>query len=121
MVRLFDVKNGKVIPTEHCYTIKALKDIMDAYEFEEEYLKVYEYLFYMTCPNEDLNPFANFSDLEKEKEIIRQIDAGFSTEDDLVIEGLRFCTEAYSTATTRAYNGIKSMLDRLADYMATTP
>ena len=31
IVRLFDVQNGKVIPTEHCYTLKALKDIMDNY------------------------------------------------------------------------------------------
>jgi hypothetical protein len=27
--KLFDVQNGKVIPTEHCYTLKALKDVMD--------------------------------------------------------------------------------------------
>ena len=29
IARLFDVQNGVVIPTEHCYTLKALKDIMD--------------------------------------------------------------------------------------------
>jgi hypothetical protein len=25
-VKLFDVQNGVVVPTEHCYTLKALKD-----------------------------------------------------------------------------------------------
>ena len=55
IIRLFDVQNGVVVPTEHCYTLKALKDIMDKYP--EDYLKVYQYLFYMTCPNPDLNPF----------------------------------------------------------------
>jgi hypothetical protein len=43
--RLFDVQNGVVVPTEHCYTLKALKDVMD--EYPDEYLKVYMYLFYV--------------------------------------------------------------------------
>jgi hypothetical protein len=42
IVKLFDIQNGKVIPTEHCYTLKALKDIMDNYP--DDYLKVYLYL-----------------------------------------------------------------------------
>ena len=29
IVRLFDIQNGKVVPTEHCYTIKFLKDKLD--------------------------------------------------------------------------------------------
>ena len=121
MVRLFDVKNGVIAPTEHCYTIKALKDIMDYYGFEDEYLKIYAYLFYMTCPDEDLNPFANMHEMEKEREILKQIDPGFSTEDEMVIEGLNFCKKAFETPTSRAYEGIKSMLDRLGDYMKSTP
>ena len=28
MIRLFDIANGKVVPSEHCYTLKFLKDIM---------------------------------------------------------------------------------------------
>ena len=55
IVKLFDIQNHKVIPTEHCYTLSTLKNIMDKYP--EQYLKIYEYLFYMTCPNPDLNPF----------------------------------------------------------------
>jgi hypothetical protein len=47
MIRLFDIQNNKVVPTEHCYTLKFLKDIMD--EFPEDYLKIYAYLFYMAC------------------------------------------------------------------------
>ena len=31
ITRLFDVQNGVVVPTEHCYTLKALKDVMDNY------------------------------------------------------------------------------------------
>ena len=31
IAKLFDIQNGKVVPTEHCYTLKSLKDIMDNY------------------------------------------------------------------------------------------
>jgi hypothetical protein len=42
ITRLFDVQNGVVVPTEHCYTLKALKDVMDNYP--EDHLKIYLYL-----------------------------------------------------------------------------
>lgn len=118
IVRLFDVQNGKIIPTEHCYTLKALKDIMD--EYPEDYLKIYQYLFYMTCPNPDLNPFFNVPDMDKEPLILDQIEAEFSTEDDDIHIALQFCHKLYETPTFRAYKGMSSMLDRLARYMETT-
>lgn len=118
MIRLFDIQNGKVVPTEHCYTLKSLKDIMD--EYGEESTKIYTYIFYMTCPNPDLNPFFDVPEAEKEELILREIDADFSTDDDLVDNAIKVCKKLYETPTYRAYAGIKSMLDRLAKYMETT-
>ncbi len=117
--KLFDVQNGVVIPTEHCYTLKALKDVMD--EYPEEHLKIYLYLFYMCCPNPDMNPFFFTPDIDKESLILEQIDGDFSTEDETIFAALRFCERMYETPTSRAYKGIASMLDRLAKYMETTP
>ncbi len=119
LVRLFDIQNGKVVATEHCYTIKSLKDIMD--EYPEVHLKIYTYLFYMTCPNPDLNPFFNVPEHEKEEIICNEVDVDFSLEDDLVIKALATCRKLYETPTYRAYMGIKTMLDRLARYMESTP
>lgn len=119
IVKLFDIQNGKVIPTEHCYTLKALKMVMDNYP--DNYIKIYQYLFYMTCPNPDLNPFFYTPDLDKESLILEQIDAEFSTEDQDVFIALQFCQRMYETPTSRAYKGIASMLDRLGRYMETTP
>ena len=119
IVKLFDIQNGKVIPTEHCYTLKALKMVMDNYP--DDYLKIYQYLFYMTCPNPDLNPFFYTPDLDKESLILEQIDAEFSTEDQDIFIALQFCQRMYETPTSRAYKGIASMLDRLGRYMETTP
>lgn len=118
LIKLFDIVNNKVVPTEHCYTISSLKDIMD--EYPDDYLKVYTYLFYMTCPNPDLNPFFNVPEHEKEEIIISEIDMDISTEDDFIIRGMNTCKKLYETPTYRTYVGIKSMLDRLAHYMETT-
>jgi hypothetical protein len=119
IVKLFDIQNGKVIPTEHCYTLKALKMVMDNYP--DDYLKIYQYLFYMTCPNPDLNPFFYTPEIDKESLILEQIDADFSTEDEDVFIALEFCKRMYETPTSRAYKGIASMLDRLGRYMENTP
>lgn len=118
MIRLFDIQNGKVVPTEHCYTLKFLKDVME--EYPMEYLRIYAYLFYMTCPNPDLNPFFDVPETEKEEIILKEVDADFSTDDDVIVHALTMCKKLYESPTYRAYAGIKSMLDRLAKYMETT-
>jgi hypothetical protein len=119
IVKLFDIQNGKVVPSEHCYTLKTLKTIIE--EFPEEHLQIFQYVFYMTYPNPDLNPFFTTPELEKESIILREIDADFSTEDDLVQDALKLCRQLYETPTYRAYKGIQSMLDKLARYMEQTP
>jgi hypothetical protein len=117
--KLFDIQNGVVVPTEHCYTLKALKDVMD--EYPEDYLKIYLYLFYMCCPNPDMNPFFFVPEQDKEHLILKEIEADFSTEDDTINTALRFCERMYETPTSRAYKGIATMLDRLGRYMENTP
>lgn len=119
IVKLFDIQNGKVVPSEHCYTLKTLKTIIE--EYPEEHLQIFQYVFYMTYPNPDLNPFFTTPELEKESIILREIDADFSTEDDLVQDALKLCRQLYETPTYRAYKGIQSMLDKLARYMEQTP
>ena len=118
MVKLFDLQNNVIVPTEHCHNLAFLKRIMD--EYPEDYMKIYSYLFYMTCPNPDLNPFFDVREHEKEELIMAQLNAEFSTEDEDIIIALVLCKKLYETPTYRAYMGIKSMLDRLATYMEHT-
>jgi hypothetical protein len=117
--KLFDIQNGVVVPTEHCYTLKALKDVMD--EYPDDYLKIYLYLFYMCCPNPDMNPFFFVPEQDKEFIILKEIEAEFSTEDEAIFTALKFCEKMYETPTSRAYKGIATMLDRLGRYMENTP
>ena len=118
MIRLFDLQNGQVIPTEHCYTIGYLKDIMD--EYPEDYISVYAFLFYMTCPNEELNPYFNLKEDDKEGIILNDLRANFTTEDPLVITALANIKELFETPTSRAFRGIKIALDNMADVMSET-
>jgi len=112
IVRLFDIQNKVVVPTEHCYTLKDLRFIMDNYP--DDYMKRYLYLFYMTCPDPDNNPFFFLPESSKESTIAKQIQMDFSAEDDGMLEALDLCTKLYSTPTSRAYEGIKVMLDNLS-------
>jgi len=118
MIRLFDIHNNKIVPSEHCYNLSTLKKVID--DYPDEAIKIFSYIFYMTCPNPDLNPFFDVPETEKEELILREVDADFSTDDSTITEAIKFCKKLYETPTYRAYAGIKSMLDRLAKYMETT-
>ena len=119
MIKLLDLQGGKIVPTEHCYTLGFLKDIMDNYP--ENHIPIYGYLFYMTCPDDSLNPFFNIPKDDKEELILKELNADFSTEDELIIRALEMCDKLYETPVVRAYRGISTMLDRLSVYMEKTP
>ena len=89
-------------------------------EYPDTHLDVYKYIFYMSCPNPDLNPFFNLPENEKEDIIIEEIGLEESVEDGTIRYALDMCKKLYETPTYRAYVGIKSMLDRLAKYMEVT-
>jgi len=119
MVKLFDIANGVVVPSEHCYTLKDLKAIME--NFPDNYVDVYSYIFYMTCPNPELNPFFDVVEHEREELVMRQLNPTFTAEDAVIIRAIKLCQKLYETPTLRSYMGIKKMLDRLAAYMETAP
>lgn len=119
MIRLLDVENGKVIPTEHCHTIKWLKAIMDEYPEQEVYTNIYAYIFYMTCPSQE-NPFYNVPEYDREEIVLQDIIRNFDPEDTVILTALEKAEKMYETPTLRAYLGMKKMIDNLADYMGTT-
>jgi hypothetical protein len=115
-IELFDFKEGVVVPTVHCETIQWLKNIQKSHP--TSYMKVYMYLYYMSAKTPK-NPFVNTLEEELEETVLSYIDADFSTEDKEVRYALDQCKKLYETATSRAYIGIKNMLDKLAVYMDT--
>lgn len=119
MVKIFDIANGVVVPSEHCYTLKDLKAIME--NFPDNHIDVYSYVFYMTCPNPELNPFFDVVEHEREELVMRQLNPTFTAEDAVIVRAIKLCQKLYETPTLRSYMGIKKMLDRLATYMETAP
>lgn len=119
MIRLFDIQNGTVIPTEHCYTIQWLKDIMDEFPDKEVHTKIYAYIFYMTCPNQQ-NPYYNVPEHELEEIVIEDLNVDFDTENEVIQTALVKANALFETPTVRAYRGVKKMLDNLSDYMGET-
>lgn len=117
MIRLFEIENDVVKPTEHCRMIKWLRVIQEKYP--ENALKIYAYIFYMACPSQE-NPYFNHPRDVREEIIVRDLEIDFDLEDDDILEALKNAYKMYETPTVRAYNGITTMLDNLTEYMETT-
>jgi hypothetical protein len=116
-IRLFEIEEGAVKPTEHCYMISWLNQIIE--DYPEEHLKVLAYIFYMTNKTHE-NPYANVVEEELEERIQRDLQPQFFTEDAAILLAIDKLTKLYETPTIRAYNGIKVMLDNMSTYLANT-
>lgn len=118
MVRIFDVNNGVVIPSEHCLNLKTFKAIIDNYP--KDHMKILSYVYYMKAPDPMNNPFFDVPESDKEEMIIKELDIDFSLDEYDINEALALAEKLYETPTYRAYMGIKKMLDNIADYMGNT-
>jgi len=116
-IRLFEIESGTIKPTEHCYMISWLNQIIE--DYPEDHIKVFAYIFYMTNKTHE-NPYANIVEEELEERIMRDLQPAFDTEDDVIINAIDKLEELYETPTIRAYNGIKVMLDNMSTYLADT-
>ena len=115
-IELFEVEGKILRPTKHCFSIKWLKDIMDA--FPDDYLKMYQYIYYMNMPGK-VNPYSNLDETIKEYNILKDIEATFSTEEDLLIEAMVKAKPMYTTVIVRAHDNLKQMLDNVGEYIGT--
>ena len=118
-IKLFDIENKVAIPTEHCYTSASLKKVLD--EFPKEAGKIYAYLFYMCCYDSTENPYSHLSIQEKEDVLRSELELTIDLQHPTIIQALDFCNKMYETPSSRMYDGIKSMIDRLAEYLRITP
>lgn len=119
MIQIFDMANGKPVPSAHCYMIKAFRDVME--EYPEDYLQVLAYVLYTTCMDPTLNPYMLHEETTREEVVIADIGPlRFSLEDEIVLAAVEKSKELYQTPVDRYYLGAKMMLDRMAEDMKTT-
>ncbi len=114
LINLFDVEGRKVVPGQACYLIPWLKKIMD--EFPENYIQVYSYIFFISCPDATINGYVNTNEEDREELVIADLKPlTFSLEHPTVIYALERCIALYETPTLRIWKGAKIMLDQMAD------
>lgn len=111
MIQLFDVQDKKVCPAAVTYLVPELSAIMK--NFPDEYLKVYAYIFFMTCPD-STNPYLQLPEMEKEEVILADLKPTFYLEDLSIITAIQKCKKLYETPTLRIRQGAKMMLDEMA-------
>ena len=114
-IRLFQVEDGKVLPTEHCYTISWLRVLMEKYP--EHSTKMYAYLWYMSFYGK-ANPFFNLKEGKvKDMEIIEALQPEFSLDNEDLQYALEKTQLMYTTATSRMHKSFKIMLDNMAEHI----
>lgn len=116
-IRLFDIIGGQVLPTEHCYTIASLKNILE--EYGENAGRIMAYLHYMTSMNGQDNPFADLPEEEKQEVITRQICPEIDTDSVVIKDALEVVLKMYESATYTVYKGFKMMMERMGRYLQT--
>jgi hypothetical protein len=119
MIRLLDIKNGKVVPTEHCRIITWLKDVIDEFPDEKVHINIFAYIFYMTCPNQE-NPYFNVVEEDKKGIILKSIKNNFDPENEKIITAIKEAEKLYETPTHRAYISFKIAFDNISEYMRKT-
>lgn len=114
MIKVFDIEKGVLKPTPHCYAVSWLKAIMDQYP--KDYMKIYAYLFYMTCPTED-NIYLNVIEDEKEDIIIRDLGITFSLDSQVITYAKERLEKLYETPSLRSFRAVKKMIDKISEYL----
>ncbi len=116
-VELFEVEDGVLIPTKHCYALDYLKAIMD--EKDKEYLNIFKYLFYMTCPYPKKNPFFNRPAHEKEDDILASIKVSVSLDNMLIDTAKEELTKLYDSRGVQMFKSMAVAVETVSVYMQT--
>ncbi len=118
MIELFVLKGNTVVPSVHCFNISWLKEIMDNYP--KEYIKIYSYLYYMSCMDPKSNPYANFDSFFKEDTILKDLglDRNIVQREDIKL-ALKKTQDMYTTPLSRMYNSLQILIDKISNYIKT--
>lgn len=113
-ISLFEIVNDVVIPADTVYVIPWLKAVRENYP--ESYLKVYGYLFFMSCWD-GRNAYINRPEEEREQAIIEAMEIDFSLDDPIIIIALEKCRQLYETPGVRAFKTIKNKIDDICSFL----
>jgi hypothetical protein len=116
LVNLFEVEDQRLVPGYACYGIPWLKRIIDLYP--DNYIQIYKYIFYTTCPDGTINPYVNLPEDEREAVVMSDLaPIKFSLDDDVIVNTVDRCKKLYETPVLRTFLGAKKMLDKVGRFL----
>lgn len=117
-IGLFDIQNDVVVPDEVAVRILPwMKRIRE--NFQEDYLKVYAYLFYMSCWD-GRNIYLNLADAERESAIVDELEIDFSLDNPVIQVALEKCRKMYETPAVALLRAVKIQISEIAKSLSTT-
>ena len=111
MIKLFEIREDGIFPTEFCHTNIYFKGVLEEYGVNAG--KVFAYFHYMCSMNTEDNPYYNYPDEERKEIIIRNVCPLIDVDDPLIQECLEQTQKLYETPTYRVHKGFKRALDKL--------
>lgn len=111
--KLFDIRDGEVFPTEHCYAIYQLKHLIDHYQ--ENAGRVLACIHYYISLNPEDNPFAYLPEEGRWAIIVTNVCPELlDVHDDLTLrDAIDICKELYETTEYKMYKAFKTLMDKL--------
>lgn len=119
-VKFLELQDGKVVLTEICYTSKTLKEVIRVFKKDKNYMKVFNFLFHLYCPDPLRNPFLNVPEHEKEDMLMREFEIDFSLDEDVFELAKKFTEKIFTTPTRRFYLDCKVGLEKQGEYLRET-
>ncbi len=120
MVQVFDMVNGKPVPSVHCQFIKPLKDLIEFYP--EDHLQALAYIVYVYCPDPVMNPYMQHEESLKEEIVISDIGPlKFSVECPILQAAIQKCVKMWETPVLRNYMSCKEFMDKASTDLRNIP
>lgn len=115
IIHLFEVVEGELKETRHCHALKFLKVIMQ--KFPDNYIDMYKYIYYMSCPDPVHNPYFNMNEVIREEAVIRDNELDIDTELPEIIIAIAKCGVMYKTPALKAHEAIRGMIENMLEFV----
>lgn len=113
-IGLFEIVNDVIVPGDTTLAIPAMVQIKK--DFPKDYLKIYAYLFFMSCWD-GRNIYLNVPEEERSDKIIEDLELDVFVEEPLILKALETCKKLYETPTVITFRAAKNMAHKVATYL----
>lgn len=111
---LFDIEDGKVVPSKEVYLIPEFKKLLDTYE---DGMAALWYIYAMTSPE---SPYQDVPEDEKQQIVSTDSGGDFGFEDEEIEAALKKAEFLYTTPTRRFFLDAKIGLEKMGKYLRTS-